>query len=84
MLILKHGIQKPNLTLQVGKKYKTVKGLTVEIFEVKDNGATCNCHGYIHRITASGRIKREWNTWAIDGRNKFVWGWSNLDLVSEE
>lgn len=84
MMLLKHGIQQSNMVLAVGKKYKTANGLVVEIFEIKDNGATCNCHGYIYRKTPSGRTRKEWNIWAIDGRNKFVWGWSKLDLVSEE
>jgi len=81
--MMKHGIQNPGLTLEAGKKYLTVKGLVVEIFEIKNNGATANVHGYIHRVSpTTGKVKREWTTWCLDGRHKFVWGWSNLDIVS--
>ncbi len=78
----KHNFPK-SLTLKVGGKYKTANGKVVEIFEIKDNGATANCHGYLDRITPTGKVKKIWYTWTITGSHKFVWGWSNLDLVSE-
>ena len=79
---IKHNFN-PSVTLQAGKIYNTVNGKTVEIFEIKDNGASLNCHGYLHRITPSGRTKKVWNIWGQDGRSKFVWGWSGLDIIKE-
>lgn len=80
---MKHTKPKPSFTLQVGQSYKTANNKTVEIFEIKDNGATCNVHGYVITKKANGKIARTWNTWAEDGRNAFVWGWSNLDIVKQ-
>ena len=80
--MLKHSFKK-TLKLKVGGKYRTANGKRVEIFEIKDNGATCNCHGYLDRITPTGRIKKVWYTWTPEGSHKFLWGTSNLDLVEE-
>ena len=79
---IKHNYN-PSVTLQAGKTYQTVNGNTVEIFEIKDNGASLNCHGYLHKTIPSGRIKKVWNIWGSDGRSKLVWGWSNLDIIKE-
>ena len=79
---IKHNFN-PSVTLQAGKIYHTVNGKTVEIFEVKDNGASLNCHGYLHRVLPTGRVKKVWNIWGIDGRSKLVWGWSGLDIIKE-
>ncbi len=89
----KHSFPMPAFKLQAGKSYLTANGRRVDIFEVKtlqqssrlvkQNGATCNCHGYVHRVMPSGRIKKQWDVFAEDGRHKFVWGWSNWDIVAE-
>ena len=79
----KHSFPKPAFKLQAGKSYLTANGRRVDIFEVKQNGATCNCHGYVHRVMPSGRIKKQWDVFAEDGRHKFIWGWSNWDIVAE-
>lgn len=70
------------IKLQAGKRYKTRSGKVVDIFEVKENGATANCHGWLHRITKTRRVKYIWNIWCDDGRFKFV-GESSLDIVEE-
>mgnify|MGYP003464341081 CR=1 FL=1 len=61
-------------------RYKTASGLVVNIFEIKANGATFNCHGYIAVPRSRGRFKHEWNIWAEDGRFRAV-GKHRWDIV---
>jgi hypothetical protein len=60
-------------------RYLTRTGKIVEIFEIKDSGATFNCHGDL-LIPYKGRVLRKWNTWAADGRNT-VFGDQSRDIV---
>lgn len=80
---MKHEFKTPQLQVQAGKSYLTANGMRVDIYEIKDNGAGAPCHGYLHRQTPSGRIKKDWNIWCKNGSFKFCWGNSGLDIVSE-
>ena len=64
--------------------YKMRIGHTVEIFEIKDNGATFNCHGY-HRIPNPKRkigYDTVWNIWAPTGRFMSVI-MSSFDIIEK-
>lgn len=60
--------------------YLTRDGHRVFVFDIKDNGATFNVHGYIERFY---RGKMRFNKWAIfDQKGKFgIFGKHGLDLM---
>lgn len=49
--------------------YMTQEGLEVVIYEIKETGATFNCHGHLLIPSKLGRArtKREWNIWSPEG-----------------
>jgi hypothetical protein len=69
----------PTIINQPGR-YLTRTGKVVEIFEIKENGATFNCHGHLV-VPYKGRVLRKWNTWANDGRHT-VFGNTSRDIVA--
>lgn len=64
--------------------YKNRMGHIVEIFEIKNNGATFNCHGH-HRIPNKKRkcgYDTVWNIWAPTGRFMAVIK-SSMDIIEK-
>ena len=63
------------------KTYTTRDGRKITL--LNDNRETKSSHivdGHIHTVSKSGSIKKEWNTWSVNGRNLAV-GTSEKDLV---
>ena len=64
--------------------YKTRIGHTVEIFDIKDNGATFNCHGYRYVPNPKRKCGYDlaWNIWAPTGKFVAV-GETDYDIVEK-
>lgn len=61
--------------------YVMRNGRTARITEIKDNGATNNCHGYLQKApNKKGVIKEEWSIWSPAGCFNFL-GESPRDIV---
>lgn len=61
-------------------EYLTQSGAKIEIFEVKETGASYPCHGYTSKPDSLGRIRKSWKIWALDGRYGCFAG-SKMDIV---
>ena len=60
--------------------YSTRDGRRVQIFDIKDNGATFNVHGYVERLYRGKMRFSKWQIFSQKGKF-FICGQHGLDLV---
>jgi len=69
------------IKLEVGCNYLTRGGTYVEIYEYNPKSSAC-MRGYFHKHMPSGRTKRVWSIWCMDGRHQFI-GESEYDIIKQ-
>ena len=75
------------MKIEAGKKYHLRGGLTCEVFEIRlynsaGNRVTFPVKGHILRTTPTGRVKRDYNIWKLNGQAMAV-GEHMHDIIEE-